>query len=267
MGPIKRARPPPPCAQRRACRHALPAASAPVSRAAMEMQDAPQPFAAEPAAEPPAAEPPSDAGGGEDAFDVKMEDEEAQEAPPAPPPLRDKPTQEELAALVKQRQLFHAQSEEMLQLAKRHKEVTGARTACAPGQVGTVCVWLAFASMTPRAPRRGPPELRAEGRQRTPAGGALRSVDSRPAAAAHPKATPLKPFAAFSCAGGRQAHPPRALAARRGGADGAVRHPVRAPASQLRIFVLCADNASSRVVLFLCAAMCFLATSSSPPPS
>ena len=108
----------------------------------MEVQDAPLAFTAEPVAEPPAAEPLSYGGGVEDALDdVKMEDEEA-EAPPAPPPLRDKPTPEELAALVKQRQLFHAQSEEMLQLAKRHKEVTGARAVCVAGQAGTVCVCL-----------------------------------------------------------------------------------------------------------------------------
>ena len=92
-----------------------------------------------PAAEPPTHGAPDEAGGPADAPDVKMEDEEAEEAPPSPPPLRDKPTQEELAALVKQRQLFHAQSEAMLQLAKRHKEVTGARTAVA--RAGSVCVW------------------------------------------------------------------------------------------------------------------------------
>ena len=91
--------------------------------------EAPHPFAAEPAFEPQALAGPSDACGAEVALDVKMEDESGEDAEPAPPPLRDKPTPEELAALVKQRQLFHAQSEAMLQLAKRHKEVTGARTA------------------------------------------------------------------------------------------------------------------------------------------
>ena len=84
------------------------------------------------AAEALAAEPAPPASEYDDAMlvdgdmphEVKMEDEP--EAEPLPPPLRDKPTAEELAALVKQRQLFHAQSETMLQLAKRHKEVTGA---------------------------------------------------------------------------------------------------------------------------------------------
>ena len=108
----------------------------------MEVLEAAHLLVAElPAAEPPTHAAPGDAGGAEAAPDVKMEDEEAEEAPPSPPPLRDKPTPEELAALVKQRQLFHAQSEAMLQLAKRHKEVTGARCA-ARARTGSACVSL-----------------------------------------------------------------------------------------------------------------------------
>jgi hypothetical protein len=160
---------------------------------------------------------------------VKLEDEP--EAEPLPPPLRDKPTAEELAALVKQRQLFHAQSETMLQLAKRHKEVTGARLR---QRVQRHCVSMRCLRSRLARSRRGPAEHRAEGRERPPAGGAPRIYAAAPCAP-HERATALKTLSRRSLlAGGRQARAPRALAARRSGADGAVRRAVRARLTQLR---------------------------------
>jgi hypothetical protein len=160
---------------------------------------------------------------------VKLEDEP--EAEPLPPPLRDKPTAEELAALVKQRQLFHAQSETMLQLAKRHKEVTGARLR---QRVQRHCVSVRCLRSRLARSRRGPAEHRAEGRERPPAGGAPRIYAAAPCAP-HERATALKTLSRRSLlAGGRQARAPRALAARRSGADGAVRRAVRARLTQLR---------------------------------
>jgi len=173
----------------RAARHALPAADAPVSRT-MDVLGA----AVTAAAEALAAEPAPPASEYDDAMlvddgepdGVKLEDEP--EAEPLPPPLRDKPTAEELAALVKQRQLFHAQSETMLQLAKRHKELTGARLR---QRVQRHCVSVRCLRSRLARSRRGPAEHRAEGRERPPAGGAPR-IYAAALCAPHERATALK---------------------------------------------------------------------------